>query len=91
MDKYKIVYQTAEKLTQNDVLRTFFILYLMHEGNNRAAIEGQFWNDMEALSASEKDVLTHEFRQSFLKLPHLIEEIRTETQALKMERLPKAA
>jgi hypothetical protein len=91
MEKYRNVYQIVEKLTENDVLRTFFIVYLMNEGSNRTAIESQFWKDMEALSVPEKDILTNEFRQSFFKLPHLIKEIRTETQALRMEMLPKAA
>jgi hypothetical protein len=91
MEKYKNIYQIVEKLTQNDVLRTFFIVYLMNEGSNRAAIESQFWQDMDALPVSEKSILTDEFRQSFFKLPHLIKEIRTETQSLKLEMLPKAA
>ena len=91
MEKYKNVYQIVEKLTQNDVLRTFFIVYLMNEGDSRVAIESQFWRDMDALSVSEKNILTDEFRQSFFKLPHLIKEIRSKTQTLKMEMLPKAA
>lgn len=91
MIKYKNVYQIVEKLTNNAVLRTFFIIYLMNEGANRVAIENQFWKDMDALSISEKDILTDEFRQSFFKLPHLIKEIRSETQTLKMGILPKAA
>ena len=80
MEKYKNVYQIVEKLTENDVLRTFFIVYLMNEGNNRMAIESQFWKDLDALPISEKDFLTDEFRQSFFKLPHLIKEIRLETR-----------
>jgi hypothetical protein len=91
MIKYKNVYQIVEKLTNNDVVRTFFIVYLMNEGDNRVAIENQFWKDMNTLPVSEKDVLTNEFRQSFFKSPHLIKEIRSETQALKMDMLPKAA
>jgi hypothetical protein len=54
MEKYRNVYLIVEKLTKNDILRTFYILYLMNEGTNRAAIESQFWQDMEALSVSEK-------------------------------------
>jgi hypothetical protein len=91
MIKYKNIYQIVEKLTNNDVLRTFFIVYLMNEGDHRVAIENQFWKDMDTLSVSEKAILTDEFRQSFFKLPHLIKEIRSETQALKMDMLPKAA
>ena len=63
----------------------------MTDADNRVVIEKQFWKDMDVLSISEKDFLTDEFRQSFFKLPHLIKEIRLETQALKMERLSKAA
>jgi hypothetical protein len=91
MEKYKNIYQIAEKLTKNEILRTFFIVYLMNEGTHRAAVESQFWRDMDALSVSEKNVLTNELRQSFFQLPHLIKEIRSETQALKLEVLPKAA
>ncbi len=91
MIKYKNVYQIVEKITKNDVLRTFFILYLMNEGNSRAAIESQFWNDMDTLSAPEKDILTGEFRESFFKLPNLIKDIRSEALTLKMELLTKAA
>ena len=91
MKKYKNVYQIVGQLTDNEALRTFFILYLMNEGHNRATIEGQFWADVEALPVAEKEALTDEMRQSFFKLPHLIKDIRLETQVLKVEMLSKAA
>jgi hypothetical protein len=91
MKKYKNVYQIVTQLTDNDALRTFFILYLMNEGDNRTTIEHQFWQDVDALPIAEKDKLTDEVRQSFFKLPHLIKGIQLEAQALKMEMLSKAA
>jgi hypothetical protein len=91
MEKYKIIYQIVGKLTENDALRTFFIVYLMNNEEQREAIESQFWKDVDALPLLEKNALTDEFRQSFFKLPHLIRDIRSETQELKMDMLSKAA
>lgn len=91
MKKYKNVYQIVAQLTNNEALRTFFILYLMNEGDYRATIEREFWQDVDALPVAEREALTDEVRQSFFKLPHLIKGIRQETQALKMDMLSKAA
>ena len=92
MLKYSQVYQLISKLTENDVLKTFYTLLLMAETEEeRLKIDSKFWDELKSLPSEEQTVLKSAFREATRKLPFLTNDLLMRVKDFSVSRFPKKA
>lgn len=76
-DKYTQVQAIVFQLTEDPTFRTFFTLYLMAESDTeRETINQRFWDQASTLDSTDQMLLRETLKQTFLKLPVLIANLR---------------
>ena len=92
MLKYAQVHQLVSKLTENDVLRTFYTLLLMAETEEeKGKIDSKFWHELKELPKEEQEVLKAAFREATRKLPVLTKDLWMRVKDFSVSQFPKKA
>ena len=92
MFKYAQVYQLVSKLTENDVLKTFYTLLLMAETEDeKGKIDARFWLEFKSLPSEEQADLKRSFREATQKLPFLTNDLLVRVKEYSLSQIPKKA
>ena len=92
MLKYAQVHQLVSKLTENDILKTFYTLLLMAEtGEEKEKIDSNFWRELKSLPIDEQAVLKLAFREATRKLPLLTNDLLMRVKDFSLSQAPKKA
>lgn len=93
MDKYISISKIVMNVTDDDILRTFFTVYLFEDDETkRDIIDEQFWAELEKLPEQEKVIMRKKLRDCFKQLPFVVAEWGKDVEAfIATQQLQKAA
>ena len=92
MDKYISISKIIPRITDDEVLRAFFTVYLFEEDEvKRDALDDEFHASIEALPKAEREIMRKKIAASFKKFPLAVADWGNDVDAFIAKYQPKIA